>query len=110
MAKAKLGESYQLYKRIFNTYMSEHWRKFLIAIAAMVVAALTEPAFARLMKPLIDKGFNDQDQTAMIVTLMLMKLLQLGYQVLWLSVCGYKCLVNYYVCQFNIMMKVILDG
>ena len=68
MAKAKLGESYQLYKRIFNTYMSEHWRKFLIAIAAMVVAALTEPAFARLMKPLIDKGFNDQDQTAMIVT------------------------------------------
>lgn len=68
MAKVNLGESYRLYRRIFNNYLSGHWRKFMIAIAAMMVAAATEPAFAHLMKPLIDKGFTDQDSTAMIIT------------------------------------------
>jgi subfamily B ATP-binding cassette protein MsbA len=48
--------------------MSEYWRRFIISILAMVVAAATEPAFARVMKPLIDKGFIDQDRTAIIVT------------------------------------------
>lgn len=68
MAKIKLGESYQLYKRIFAIYMSEYWGKFAVSLIAMAIAAATEPAFARLMKPLIDKGFTDQDRTAMIVT------------------------------------------
>ena len=68
MAKVNLGESYRLYRRIFNNYLSGHWRKFMIAIAAMMVAAATEPAFAHLMKPLIDKGFTDQDKSAMIIT------------------------------------------
>lgn len=68
MAKINFGESYRLYSRIFNTYMSEHWRKFAIAILAMVAAAATEPMFAGLMKPLIDKGFNGQDQRAMLLT------------------------------------------
>lgn len=68
MAKVNLGESYNLYKRIFKTYMAQYWKKFTVALVAMAVAAATEPAFARLMKPLIDKGFTDQDKTAMIVT------------------------------------------
>ncbi len=68
MSKVKVNESFQLYKRIFSHYMSEHWKKFFIAIGSMIVAAATEPAFARLMKPLIDKGFTDQNQTAMWVT------------------------------------------
>ncbi len=68
MAKIKLGESYHLYKRIFTTYMSEFWGKFVISLVAMAIAAATEPAFARLMKPLIDKGFTDQDHRAMILT------------------------------------------
>ena len=66
MAKVNLGESYNLYKRIFTTYMTGYWRKFAISLAAMAVAAATEPAFASLMKPLIDKGFTDQDKAAMI--------------------------------------------
>lgn len=68
MAKVDFGTSFGLYKRIFKTYMSQYWRKFSVALIAMAVAAATEPAFARLMKPLIDKGFTDQDHTAMIVT------------------------------------------
>ncbi len=68
MAKVKLGDSYQLYKRIFSTYMTGYWKKFTISLIAMAVAAATEPAFARLMKPLIDKGFTDQDRTAMWAT------------------------------------------
>lgn len=68
MAKVNFGESYQLYKRIFSTYMSTYWRKFAVSLVAMAVAAATEPAFASLMKPLIDKGFTNQDKTAMIVT------------------------------------------
>lgn len=68
MAKVNLGESFRLYKRIYCEYLAPHWKKFSIALAAMVVAAATEPAFAKLMKPLIDKGFTEQDSTAMIVT------------------------------------------
>lgn len=68
MAKIQFGESFQLYKRIFSEYMSGYWRKFAISLVAMAVAAATEPAFARLMKPLIDKGFTDQDKTAMLTT------------------------------------------
>lgn len=68
MAKVNLGESFQLYKRIFTNYMTEYWRKFSIALLSMAVAAATEPAFARLMKPLIDKGFTEQNKTAMLLT------------------------------------------
>lgn len=68
MAKVQFGESFQLYKRIFSEYMSGYWRKFAISLIAMTVAAATEPAFARLMKPLIDKGFTEQDKTAMLTT------------------------------------------
>ncbi len=68
MAKVNLGESYNLYQRIFKTYMTGYWRKFAISLIAMAIAAATEPAFASLMKPLIDKGFTDQDKLAMILT------------------------------------------
>ncbi len=67
MSNLSIRKSFILYKRIWG-YMSEYWRRFLISIAAMAVAAATEPALARLMKPLIDKGFIDQDPTAIIVT------------------------------------------
>ncbi len=65
--KISLQDSYKLYKRMWS-YMSEYWKKFIISVLAMIVAAATEPAFARIMKPLIDKGFIDQDKTAIIVT------------------------------------------
>jgi subfamily B ATP-binding cassette protein MsbA len=48
--------------------MANYWQRFAISIVAMIVAAATEPAFARIMKPLIDNGFIDQNKTAIIVT------------------------------------------
>lgn len=68
MAKIKLGLSFQLYKRIFKTYLTDYWQKFAVSLGAMAIAAATEPAFARLMKPLIDKGFTEQNHVAMILT------------------------------------------
>ena len=61
--KIDFTSSYQLYRRMWG-YMSEYWKRFLISIVGMVIAALTEPALARIMKPLIDKGFVDQNKTA----------------------------------------------
>ncbi|MBP9743676.1 MAG: lipid A export permease/ATP-binding protein MsbA, partial [Burkholderiales bacterium] len=65
--KINFQASYKLYKRMWS-YMSEYWQRFIISILAMIVAAATEPAFARIMKPLIDNGFIDQDQRAIILT------------------------------------------
>lgn len=69
MAKTNvnLHGSWQLYKRIWG-YMSEYWLRFVFSILAMAVAAATEPAFARIMKPLIDNGFIDKDQFAIVMT------------------------------------------
>ncbi len=67
MAKINLSGSFTLYKKLWG-YMSVYWRRFLVSIVAMIVAAATEPAFARLMKSLIDQGFINQNKTAIIVT------------------------------------------
>ncbi len=66
MTKVSIDSTFQLYKRIWS-YMSAHWKRFLISIAAMAVAAATEPAFARVLKYLIDSGFTDRNKTAMYV-------------------------------------------
>lgn len=67
MAKIKFSDSFYLYKRLWG-YMSEYWRRFLVSIIAMIVVAISEPAFARVMKPLIDNGFTDKNRTAIIIT------------------------------------------
>lgn len=78
MAKAKVNlyDSWQLYKRMWS-YMSEYWKRFAFSILAMVVAAATEPAFARVMKPLIDKGFTNQDRAAIIMVPILVMVIYL---------------------------------
>lgn len=52
-------------KRLFQ-YVKPHGFKFLLAIAGMVVVALTEPAVAALMQPMIDGTFIDKDPQAII--------------------------------------------
>ena len=49
-----------LYKRLLS-YVKPHWRIFALAIFAMVVTALTEPAIPALLKPLLDDGFVAQN-------------------------------------------------
>ena len=49
-----------IYRRLL-TYSFQHWPLLIAAIAGMVVSAGTEPAFAALMKPLLDGSFVDHD-------------------------------------------------
>jgi len=41
--------------------MLPYWRRFLISLAGMLVAAVTQPALAALMKPLLDGTFVRRD-------------------------------------------------
>lgn len=65
--KLNTQDTIYIYKRLWS-YMAEYWDRFFISILAMTIAAITEPAFARIMKPLIDEGFIDQDHTTIINT------------------------------------------
>lgn len=49
-----------LYSRLL-TYVRPHWRAFAMAVAAMIVASLTEPAFPALLKSIFDRGFVAKD-------------------------------------------------
>ena len=50
----------QIYLRLLG-YVQPHWRMGVGAILAMVVAAATEPAFAALIKPMVDGSFVNRD-------------------------------------------------
>jgi subfamily B ATP-binding cassette protein MsbA len=85
--------SIKLYRRMM-TYMLEYWQRFAISIVAMIIAAATEPAFASIMKPLIDKGFINQERSAIILTPILVMIIFLvraiasyinDYLTTWLS-------------------------
>ena len=53
-------EPQRIYRRLL-AYSFQHWLLLVAAIAGMVVSAATEPAFAALMRPLLDGSFVDHD-------------------------------------------------
>ncbi|MFH4356130.1 MAG: ABC transporter transmembrane domain-containing protein, partial [Neisseriaceae bacterium] len=53
-------QNLKLYRRLWQ-YLAVYWKGFLAAVLAMVVASLTTPVFALLIKPLIDRGFVEQN-------------------------------------------------
>lgn len=57
--------SLEIYLRLLQ-YLKPYWKVFLLSLVSMTIAALTEPFFARLMKPLIDGGFVNRDRSAMV--------------------------------------------
>ena len=57
--------SFALYKRVLG-YLKPYWKVFMVSLLSMSIAAATEPAFARLMKPLIDGGFVNKDGSSLI--------------------------------------------
>jgi subfamily B ATP-binding cassette protein MsbA len=59
------NHSWTTYRRLMG-YMARYWKVFALSLVSMTIAALTEPAFARLMKPLIDGGFVNKDPQAII--------------------------------------------
>jgi ATP-binding cassette, subfamily B, bacterial MsbA len=52
-------DSWAIYKRLWR-YTKPYRNGLWVATVAMVAAALTEPLFAALMKPLLDQGFVQQ--------------------------------------------------
>lgn len=50
----------RVYRRLL-AYVVPFWKMFLLAILGMVIYALTQPAFAALIKPLMDKSFVAHD-------------------------------------------------
>ncbi|MGH8282662.1 MAG: lipid A export permease/ATP-binding protein MsbA [Gammaproteobacteria bacterium] len=47
---------FRIYKRLLS-YVLPFWQVFALAVLGMIVYALTQPAFAALVKPLLDKSF-----------------------------------------------------
>lgn len=61
MSKLPLrADNISVYKRLLR-YVGPHWSVFGLAVLGMVLAAATQPAFAALMKPLLDDGFVNRD-------------------------------------------------
>ena len=52
--------SWQVYRRLL-AYIQRYWKILILSLISMTIAALTEAAFARLLKPLIDGGFVSKD-------------------------------------------------
>ena len=57
------ADSKQLYLRLLR-YVKPYKARFAIAIASMITLALSQAAFAALLQPLLDKGFNTEDTSA----------------------------------------------
>ncbi len=53
-----------LYKRL-SIYLRGYWKAFTVAVISMLVVAATAPAFAYLLKPLIEEGFVEQNMDKM---------------------------------------------
>ncbi|MDE1888608.1 MAG: lipid ABC transporter permease/ATP-binding protein, partial [Gammaproteobacteria bacterium] len=50
------GGVLKVYRRLLG-YVVPFWQIFALAVLGMVAYALTQPAFAALVKPLLDKSF-----------------------------------------------------
>jgi ATP-binding cassette, subfamily B, bacterial MsbA len=54
------ASSVHLYFRLLG-YVKPYWRVFAASVAALVVVAITDPAFAALVKPMLDGTFVQRD-------------------------------------------------
>ena len=54
-----MQDSRTLYLRLLG-HVRPHWKGFALTLAATALAAMTEPLFPALMKPLLDKGFSPE--------------------------------------------------
>jgi ABC-type multidrug transport system, ATPase and permease components len=65
---------FKIYRRLLG-YVLPFWQIFALAILGMVVYALTQPAFAALVKPLLDKSFVQHDpQTIRLIPMLVIGL------------------------------------
>ncbi len=55
-----MNNSRELYARLLG-FVKPYWRLFTLALVAMIITALTEPAMPALIKPLLDQTFVEKD-------------------------------------------------
>ncbi len=67
MPETRQMSSRELYFRLLR-HVKPYWSRFSLAIGAMVVLALTEPAIPALLKPLLDGTFVEKDPQYMTWT------------------------------------------
>lgn len=59
------GQSFIIYKRILG-FLKPYWKLGLLAVAAMILAAAAQAAFAWIVQPMVDGTFIEQDAAARI--------------------------------------------
>lgn len=64
MSQTKNPSGLSIYRRLL-TYALPHWPRYAFAMGGMTIYALTQAAFAAIMKPLTDKGILLHDITSM---------------------------------------------
>ncbi len=57
-----MSENHTLYFRLLS-HVRPHWKGFALALTATAIAAATEPLFPALLKPLLDKGFGQNESS-----------------------------------------------
>lgn len=62
-APGRAPSGLQVYRRLLSRSL-RYWPLLVMSVVAMVATAATEPAFAWLMKPLLDGSFVERDPTA----------------------------------------------
>ena len=63
---AAIAAGKDTYRRLLS-YVKPHKRQFAIAVLGMVGYALTDTAFAALMKPMLDGSFVEQDRNSILL-------------------------------------------
>jgi subfamily B ATP-binding cassette protein MsbA len=77
-----------LYLRLLH-YVIPYWRIFALAIFAIVVMAITDPALAALIRPLLDGGFVNKDPTMIqLMPIFLITLVLVKSIAIWVSSVG----------------------
>ncbi|MFK8075874.1 MAG: lipid A export permease/ATP-binding protein MsbA [Granulosicoccus sp.] len=64
--EAAVASGKDTYRRLLS-YVKPHKRQFAIAVLGMVGYALTDTAFAALMKPMLDGSFVEQDRNSILL-------------------------------------------
>ncbi len=86
-----------LYLRLLH-YLIPYRNKFAFAILAIVIMAITDPALAALIRPLLDGGFVEKDpHTIRLIPILLMALVLIKGIAFWVSSVGMTWVASHLV-------------
>lgn len=93
-----------LYLRLLH-YLIPYWHIFALAIVAIITMAITDPALAALIRPLLDGGFVAKDpHTIQLIPLLLMALVTIKGIALWISSVGMTWVASRLVMDLRLAM------